>query len=488
MPARSFLRPLALLAAAIVFVVSAQGETPHPLKNSGGTIPVLMLADIHFDPFRDPGKVDKLRAAPVTEWEAILKAPPTATQGADFARLQNTCKARGVDSDWNLFHNSLKAEQQRIAHPAFIMLAGDLMVHAFDCRFHSTVGPSDAAAYSAFAEKIIAFVTLELRQTFPGVRLYIALGNNDSGCLDYHEDSYSSFLSNDGLVLADAAGEKRQRVRMARGFSAYGDYSVVLPAPMHRTRLIVLQDIFESSHFGSCKGAADGKQAEAQISWLRGELTRARDKGEQVWLMAHIPPGVDTYATVTQRHDVCGGAAPVSFLSSNALGETIDSFAGIIRLALFAHTHMDEMRLFRGAAGELTPGKMVPSISPVNGNHPAFTVADVDPLRATVRDYSVTYSTDMSGGAWAEEYRFSKAYGEKDFSGPSMAHLADELQSGKGTASSTYMHMFSAGDPGVRALALGLVWPGYACSIAHDDVAAYRQCACSGVVQPAVKP
>ena len=36
------------------------------------------------------------------------------------------------------------------------------------------------------------------------------------------------------------------------------------------------------------------------------------------------------------------------FLSSEALAETMARFGDVIRLAIFAHTHMDEVRLLAG--------------------------------------------------------------------------------------------------------------------------------------------
>lgn len=481
------LRALALVLSTAVLIPLAAAEPPAKPAPAAGSEHVLMVSDIHFDPFHDPAKAAQLRDADTSRWEAILSSPDTPTQAADFARLQSACNAKGMDTDWKLLTASFKAEQQRLPHPFFITVSGDLMVHQFDCRFRNTGGPKDEAAYAAFASKVIAFVAGELRKAFPGTPVYIALGNNDSGCMDYHEDAYSEFLKADGRVVAETSHGKTEREQVAREFSAQGNYTMHLPGAMHRTKLVVMQDVFESARYRTCKGAADEAQAKAQISWLRAELAKAREKKEPVWVMAHIPPGVDTYSTVNQHRDVCKGDAPVTFLSSNALGEVLDEYADVVKLAIFAHTHMDEVRLFRGPRGEFAPGKLVPSISPVNGNHPAFTIAEVNPATATLTDYSVTVSIDNTGAAWSEEYRYSKTYAEKDFSGSSAAHLVDELAKAQGPSVS-YMRFYSAGDKGLRALALGLFWPQYSCSLAHDGPADYRSCVCSGSATPAVHP
>lgn len=52
-----------LVSAFSGLLPSAQGSLlpePHPVS-------VLMLSDLHFDPYRDPSKVSALRAAPVIQ-------------------------------------------------------------------------------------------------------------------------------------------------------------------------------------------------------------------------------------------------------------------------------------------------------------------------------------------------------------------------------------------------------------------------------------
>src|ERR1022692_1399451 len=45
----------------------------------------LFVSDIHFEPFWDPAKAVKLKAAPVSGWNAILDEPVSADQAAKFA-------------------------------------------------------------------------------------------------------------------------------------------------------------------------------------------------------------------------------------------------------------------------------------------------------------------------------------------------------------------------------------------------------------------
>jgi sphingomyelin phosphodiesterase acid-like 3 len=439
-----------------------------------------MLSDIHLDPFHDPGKVEKLNDAPVSEWHAILDAPESPGQALAFEKLQSVCHARGVDTPWALLKSSLADASSREGKPAFVTVSGDLMAHEFDCRFH-TLAAGDDAAYSRFAEKTVAFVVLEVRQAFLGVPVYFALGNNDSGCGDYREDAGSAFLIADGQSFGDAVIEKQNRNGVLREFSAEGDYAATLPKPMSHAKLIVLQDIFESARYSGCgktpSAVGNMTPAQVQLAWLRQELTVARTHHEHVWLLAHIPPGVDAYSTFTHGGNVCKGAEPVMFLGSEELAKTITGFADVITLALFGHTHMDEMRLYRSGSGHVVPGKITPSITPVNGNLPAFAVAKIDPRRAVMVDYTMYVAKNVEGSVWKAEYDYAKTYGELDFSGSSLDKLIHGLTTDEAAARS-YQALYSAGDTGIRAMALGIVWPAYVCSIEDATKAEFHDCMC----------
>ena len=361
------------------------------------------------------------------------------------------------------------------------------MAHQFDCRFYALAPNGTAAGYSAFAQKTIAFIALRLHQTFPGTPVYFALGNNDSNCKDYREDVDSGFLHAAAESFAADALNAANSAAIMSQFPHAGDYSVTLPAPIKNTRLIVLQDLFESRHYAGCNGNTSDGPAREQIAWLRAQLTAARAAQQNVWVMAHIPPGVDAYATVTSLHEVCGSHPPTLFLNSSDLANVLTSFPDVIRLALFAHTHMDELRLLRSSSGAAVAAKLVPSISPVDGNDPAFTVAEVDPRTAILKDYAVYAASNQTGigTVWNMEYRYSTTYGLPDFSSASVARLSSALVADKAGASAesrNYEKFYFVGLSGdmmaAKSELMRLVWPPYACSLTNTNVADYRACRC----------
>ena len=450
-------------------------------------IPALFVSDIHFEPFWDPATTPQLAAAPIARWNAILAAPPSPHRAPRFAALQQGCHARGADTSYPLLASSLRAMRAHAPHAKFILLSGDLISHEFSCKFAAVFPRSSPAAYQAFAETTIQYVLAQLRGAFPGVPVFAALGNNDSGCGDYRIDAHSAFLAD--LAPSFVAGVPApQRATAGRDFAAGGYYATSLPAPIRNTRLLVLDDLFMSRSYRACSGKPDPAPAAAQIAWLHGQLAQARRNYEKIWFMAHIPPGVDPYSTVRKMPDLCGGEAPEMYLSSDSLADTLAAFGDVLRLAIFAHTHMDEMRLLTPANNPIQPSarphrvavKLVPSISPVDGNNPSFTVARIDPQTATLADYAVFAASNQTGvdTAWTGEYDFDRAYHQPAFSSSTVANLIAGFASDPSAqteSSQTYLRDYFIGN---HSLPLKAFWPQYACALSNLTANSYRACVC----------
>ena len=487
-----FVPHLRRIAAALVSLSALFGLASFPVaaqsaKAASVSEPVLMLSDIHFDPFRDPGKAAQLAAAPVFSWRAILDAPASPDSEERLAALEKSCHTRGRDTDEALLASSLRAIATQAHGARFVTVTGDLLAHAFDCKYEALFPHAQPASYRQFTVKTMEYVLHELRRALPNVPVYAALGNNDSGCGDYKLDPRSEFLAESApAFVADLPASERAQARS--DFAAFGDYSVTLPAPFRHTRILALDDLFESKHYAGCAAAErasktappDTAPAREQLAWLARQLQAARTKGEKVWIIGHIPPGIDPFSTATHLRNVCSGQPPEFFLSSTALANTIAPFGDVVPLALFAHTHMDEMRLIPPTHGshKPVPIKMVPSISPINGNLPSFTLARIDLATATLADYRVIASSDRTGSSWAQSYDFRESYGLPGFTSTTAAQLIAgflaDPQAGQPT-SKAYIRNYYVRD---ASLLLTGYWPQYACALASMDEATYRACRC----------
>jgi len=482
------------LAASFTFLATAHAQsagasTTAPTAHQ--TVPALFLSDIHLDPFADPAKVAKLNAAPADEWPSILAAPASPTQAKDFAELISACQSKGVDTSWTLWQSSLKAIHDNASQALFVTISGDLLAHNFDCKFQKMLPAAKPADYLAFAEKTVRAIVDTLRAALPGVPVYVAMGNNDTGCRDNSLDAtHDAFLGLIAKIVAEALPSE-DRATVLRDFADGGYYDVPLPYAVPKTRLLVIDDLYFSAKYTTCAGKGDASPAAAQLAWLASQLASARQHKEHVWVMGHIPPGVDLYGSAKKNVNVCGAAGPQMYLASESLADLLVQYADIVRLAIFGHTHADEMRLLtpesvsantsvQSAQG--VPLKIIAPITPISLNRSSITLASIDPTTATMVDYSVFTASNLTGiqATWSKEYSFSTTYHVPAYDAVSLAHLIPELQADHGiktAASQAYVSNFFRGDvvPLFR-----LAWPMYACSLQHDSMASFNACACSG--------
>jgi sphingomyelin phosphodiesterase acid-like 3 len=178
---------------------------------------------------------------------------------------------------------------------------------------------------------------------------------------------------------------------------------------------------------------------------------------------------------------MCLDQSPDTYLSSEALATALTSHSDVVRLALFGHTHMDELHLL-GSKGSEVPLKVVASVSAVDGNTPSFTVSRISPASSTLVDYSVYAASNRTGieTQWPEEYDFAKTYHEPSFSPKALDDLIGRFRAdtaGTGAESLAYQtHFFKGHAP----MQLGPLWEGYVCSIDHGTAEGFKNCVCSG--------
>jgi sphingomyelin phosphodiesterase acid-like 3 len=481
---------LSCLSSVIASFPSALAQGPKHFttaKIDAETIPALFISDIHFDPFHDPSKVRDLAAVPVSAWLRILGSPPSPNQQQAFEAIQQACHARGVDTPLPLFQSSLEAMRARQPDAKFMMVSGDLIAHAFTCRYSTVFPNAKPGDYQAFVLKTLSFVVGELRSAFQGMPVYVALGNNDTSCGDYKLDAGSGFLAEAGKIVAEGL-PKSQRQQALKEFGAGGYYEVAMAEPMLGTRLIVVNDLFMSGKYTTCDGKPDTATATAQLSWLAQQLGDARAAEQKVWLMGHIPPGIDPYSTISTFRDVCGGKAPASFLASDKMAGQLVKYADVVRLGIFAHTHMDELRLLepeptdpQAAASHQIAIKLVSSISPVDGNTPTFTIARVDPSSAMLKDYDVVEASNQTGidTHWTTEYNYKQTYHEPQFSPSTVSELIGKFKADRGAKtaeSQAYLRDYFVSDMSHQLIPF---WPEYVCALDHYSVKGFAACFCS---------
>jgi sphingomyelin phosphodiesterase acid-like 3 len=457
---------LALILAVLTLGCSGTPFWPgEDTTQPSGTGVVLSLADFHFDPFYDPMLFPALVRSAPADWTPIFEGSQVTGYGQ-----------YGKDSNYNLFVSALRHAALAAPEAEIILLAGDWLAHGFAESYYEHAGNRDPQGLYEFIDKTIAFLTQRIREQFPRAAIYPALGNEDSYCGDYQLQPGGEFLRRTAetwKVFFTNGDNERAFLRM---FPAGGYYAVSARAtPKHR--VIVLNTVFFSANYRNQCGNPQDDPAGDEIRWLAAQLKDAAAKDEKVWLLYHIPPGIDASSTAAAT-----SANPVvSFWQSGYLENflaLLDQYRDTIIFTLAGHAHMDDFRLVRdGRTNRSSFLVVTPAISPIFENNPGLHVLSYDRKTFSILDYT-TYQLDLAAAGpsqhWKEEYRFSRAYRLFPVTGSALETLLRSLQKDAQPRAmySRYYNVSNTTDPAITEQ----TWPIYWCAIDHLTVAAFEAC------------
>jgi len=391
------------------------------------------LSDIHFDPLADPRIVDQLAAAEPAQWAAILNSG--SMKFPDF----------GHDTNWPLFVSLLQETERIERKPAFTIVTGDLLGHHFRERFNTMAAVHDDEAFRSFVRKTAEFVTLQIKQSSAGAPLIIALGNNDSDCGDYALQPSGPFLVDTAKFVSDSDSYKR-----------YGSYSLKNPA-LKRQRILVLNTVFFSPKYHNVCGNAADDPGTGELAWLASELREAESQHDKVWLVYHIPPGVDAYATT---HSKQMGAGSVTLLWKEMYQakflSLLSQYQGVVGPNFAGHVHVDDFRLL-GSAEKTSPFVVLgPAASPITGQNPSFRLVKfgADGRLEDQATYNLKNLIEAGRGEtpdWELEYDFRREWKLPELNAQSYAKLYESIADSSETAGRWWL-LYSTSSPAASSV------------------------------------
>ena len=465
-----------LAALALGLCGSANSQTAAPAQAVAGQ--VLVMSDLHFDPMADPQLVDQLAAAEPEQWSAVLDSSADRSLGR-----------YGRDSNWMLLRSALQHMAETLPKPAFVLIPGDFLAHGFRQEFDAAAKDHSNAAYRIFVRKTMQFLEQRLEQNFPATPILPALGNNDEECGDYELQPGGPFLADTLPILRRLVGSAGGP-GFARDWQGYGNYT----ARAGGIRVLSTNTNFLSTHYrNACGSPADGDPGKATLAWLEAELAAAKGAQERVWLLYHIPPGIDGYATL--RRGACPGTIIAMWDQAYAgpFLALLRRYAGTVAASFAGHTHMDDFRLIGDAEGHYGFALITPAVSPIFGQNPAFRSVTYDPeggiLDQTTYDLTnLPQAAAAAGGVspeWRAEYTFTRQWSLPRVDLPSLDHLYSQITDVPArreqwhmifpVSSPVYWAPFSSGSEqlaqAVRA---------FRCASGNLAPSDYGQCYCSG--------
>lgn len=366
---------------------------------------VLILSDLHFNPLASCSQTQlpcplatALKDSAPSNWETLLNETsnqPIPVYGKDtnFVLLQKTLQeAKNISQQSNI---------------AFILNPGDFLAHNFCNQYKYYTNDQSKDGCKLFAEKTMRFIALELRKTFPQVPVYAALGNNDAYTGDYSILPNSQFFDDTAISWSKLFLTQSNRINFLKQFIHSGYYEIIPPTGYHE-RLIVL----DTTPF-SPKATSDRNVQQialAELNWLNKNLTLAKMFHQEVWILLHIPAGIDVYASEKNHKIISYWKQPYTELFLSILAQYSNTVKGVFA----GHSHMDMFNEIAEPNKQNIPVIITPSISPVFGNNPAIKVVSFDESDFTPTDYSV-YNLDLSQTipSWNQEYQFDESFNEK---------------------------------------------------------------------------
>ncbi len=156
-------------------------------------------------------------------------------------------------------------------------------------------------------------------------------------------------------------------------FARTGKLSAATPSslgPFRGVRIISVNSVFfsnkyQAANFADACSPVDSTAAARTFAWLESNLAQAAQDNEKVWLMFHIPPGIDGYSTMMQLSVALPGrrlalktcAARRSFPCGSQSGPLSSStswpdYQTTITATFAGHDHTDDFRVIHaGQAG-----------------------------------------------------------------------------------------------------------------------------------------
>ncbi len=452
------MRSLAFVLLACLLLVS------FTQRALAGTQTWLVVSDVHFDPFADSRIVERLAASPAPRWRAIFSSDGSQP----FSNY-------GSDTNFALLESALDGMRNVVSDPPVVIISGDFLAHGFREKFDRTVRNHDDAHYASFVDETMRFLANEFRTAFPRARLLPVIGNNDGYCGDYQSAPSSAFLASMAASWGGSVGASDPNAFAAQ-FATGGYYTVPLPAD--NAQAIVLNDVFWSSEYRNACGPATADPAADEAAWLTRTLKTLASTN--IWIVGHIPPGVDVYAS-----ERANGGTPVGFLAPRYNDVFINALLATphTMMTITGHTHMSSFRVVGPDPSRPTvPMLVVPSISPVFSNNPSFTLLRIDDTNASVQDTEVFVLDDLSLLAknarqmahWRREYDFDSVFGHGAIDAAHLANVQNQLF-GDDRVRHRFQEFYD-GSSG-RAAISDAQWHDYWCANVALTITAYEACA-----------
>ena len=445
---------------------------PAAIDFTGPTDSILLMSDFHFDPLFDPALLPALiQQSDASQWEAIF----------ENSQIKSLSPYR-ADANFVTLKSALEAMKKADPSPRFIIVGGDFLPHKFEKRF-AELAPTSSDKFKPFADETLRFLALMVQKYFPNSLIMPAVGNNDDACGDYLIQPQGPSLNAFAKTWAPAANRSSSSPSFISSVGSAGHYTELVPAidGGQTLRAIVINGVYWSPRYLNTCGNASATPGAAELSWLEQRLEESQKAGEKVWLINHIPAGIDVATTQFKDPKYCMTKKFTMMINEEPNRKYLDlirKYHSTIAATINGHTHYNEYRVY-GEKQEAVLAITIPSIAPNHENNPGFQILTVDPATFAIHNSSV-YGIDVDPSAtnpvWDKLYDFNQFFQQTELSASSLSQILETEKTDDAAGKDRYSRFMNSG-----AKPSGFMvhnWDLYTCAMTHGTAETVSECAC----------
>lgn len=208
-----------------------------------------------------------------------------------------------------------------------------------------------------------------------------------------------------------------------------------------------------------------------QLQWLSGELAKAEQAKEKIYIIGHIPPGIEL-------HDY-KQSCTVPF--NEGLLRLVERYQSIIVAQFYGHVHHDFFKMFMNKNNTAPTGVLFsfPAVTAYSHTNPAVKLIKFNKNTLELVDMvgfygNLTEANDKGSMTWRTEYSTKDAYGMTDLSVTSWFNILKQMKNPNADVWNTFLQYYGVLAP------KGTPDADYKkktyCSMRHQDYNYYHTC------------
>lgn len=356
---------------------------------SNNSANVLMITDIHFDPYNSCG------TSVNPDSEACVGNLIAESNPANWSFSASATNQFGAETNNEFFLTGLGNLKQTVKQYQInkIFVTGDLLSHKFPNQFESYVPAGTQAQQTTLAINTMNYVLYQISQAVPDAKIYFIFGNNDTDQSDYSYPT-ASFMQQVTPIVANYSPNP---ANVLATFDRGGYY--VMPFNANSDVIALNFNPLTSENQGNQQ---DVDVAESQLVWLTQQLEVERKANKKVIILQHEPFGMNMF-------NIAEYDTPTSNLVTSLQEQYLavyGQYKDIITNYYYGHYHMEDLQVGAGIFGVSSLGFSVDFY-----NNPGFKILQINASGQLQNyiSYNSQYNLEQSLN-WQQFYQLNAAY------------------------------------------------------------------------------